>query len=187
MGRGKFKGKPTGRRQFSTPEEMIAGTSARRPRTFRQEEAEIEEEERSKESEEESEEDSDGEKKKGTQGIIEIENPNLVKPKNVKAKNVDIEKTTELSRRERYIAAFVCVSLQYDPYEVMDREAILCACYMLGMNPPLPFMFLCFSDHSIFSHFLLLTCIHPSHKTMRHWPSGISWSSTIFLTVLLPL
>ncbi|XP_009623400.1 uncharacterized protein LOC107785297 [Nicotiana tabacum] len=101
MGRGKFKGKPTGRRQFSTPEEMIAGTSARRPRTFRQEEAEIEEEERSKESEEESEEDSDGEKKKGTQGIIEIENPNLVKPKNVKAKNVDIEKTTELSRRER--------------------------------------------------------------------------------------
>ncbi|KAK4347200.1 hypothetical protein RND71_033539 [Anisodus tanguticus] len=100
MGRGKFKGKPTGRRQFSTPEEMRAGTSARRPRTFKQEEAEIEEDERS-ESEEESEEDSDGEKPKGTQGIIEIENPNLVKPKNVKAKNVDIEKTTELSRRER--------------------------------------------------------------------------------------
>ncbi|KAJ8545475.1 hypothetical protein K7X08_018058 [Anisodus acutangulus] len=100
MGRGKFKGKPTGRRQFSTPEEMRAGTSARRPRTFKQEEAEIEEDERS-ESEEESEEDSDGEKPKGTQGIIEIENPNLVKPKNVKAKNADIEKTTELSRRER--------------------------------------------------------------------------------------
>ncbi|XP_055802794.1 uncharacterized protein LOC129871998 [Solanum dulcamara] len=100
MGRGKFKGKPTGRRQFSTPEEMLAGTS-RRPRTFKQEEAEIEENERSEESEEESEEDSDGEKRKGTQGIIEIENPNLVKPKNVKARNVDIEKTTELSRRER--------------------------------------------------------------------------------------
>ncbi|KAF3680495.1 28 kDa heat- and acid-stable phosphoprotein [Capsicum annuum] len=119
MGRGKFKGKPTGRRQFSTPEEMIAGSSARRPRTFKQEEAEIEEDERSEESEEESEDDSNGEarvrlthgvaksevifvqKRKGTQGIIEIENPNLVKPKNVKAKNVDIEKTTELSRRER--------------------------------------------------------------------------------------
>lgn len=100
MGRGKFKGKPTGRRQFSTPEEMLAGSS-RRPRTFKQEEAEIEEDERSEESEEESEEDSDGEKRKGTQGIIEIENPNLVKPKHVKAKNVDIEKTTELSRRER--------------------------------------------------------------------------------------
>ncbi|TMW85727.1 28 kDa heat- and acid-stable phosphoprotein [Solanum pennellii] len=101
MGRGKFKGKPTGRRQFSTPEEMLAGTS-RRPRTFKQEEAEAEDNEKfEEESEEESEEDSDGERRKGTQGIIEIENPNLVKPKNVKAKNVDIEKTTELSRRER--------------------------------------------------------------------------------------
>lgn len=98
MGRGKFKGKPTGRRQFSTPEEMIAGTSASRPRTFRQEAAEVEEDER---SEEESEEESDDEKRKGTQGVIQIENPNLAKPKNVKARDIDMEKTTELSRRER--------------------------------------------------------------------------------------
>ncbi|RYR65557.1 hypothetical protein Ahy_A03g011490 [Arachis hypogaea] len=35
MGRGKFKSKPTGRRQFSTPEDMAAGTSSR-PKTFRQ-------------------------------------------------------------------------------------------------------------------------------------------------------
>ncbi|XP_027111844.1 28 kDa heat- and acid-stable phosphoprotein [Coffea eugenioides] len=99
MGRGKFKGKPTGRRQFSTPEEMIAGTSAPRPRTFRQEEAEVEEDVR---SEEESEEESeDEEKRKGTQGVIQIENPNLAKPKNVKARDIDMEKTTELSRRER--------------------------------------------------------------------------------------
>ncbi|XP_058201232.1 uncharacterized protein LOC131315984 [Rhododendron vialii] len=99
MGRGKFKGKPTGRRQFSTPEEMLAGTSAR-PRTFKQAEAKEEEEERSEEeSGEESEEES--EKRKGTQGVIEIENPNLVKPKTLKARDVDIEKTTELSRRER--------------------------------------------------------------------------------------
>lgn len=94
MGRGKFKGKPTGRRNFSTPEEMVAGTSTR-PRSFKQEVA-VEEVE---ESEEELEEES--EKKKGTQGIIEIENPNLVKPKNVKARDIDLEKTTELSRRER--------------------------------------------------------------------------------------
>ncbi|RWR97494.1 heat- and acid-stable phosphoprotein isoform X1 [Cinnamomum micranthum f. kanehirae] len=40
-------------------------------------------------------------KRKGAQGVIEIENPNLVKPKNVKARDLDIEKTTELSRRER--------------------------------------------------------------------------------------
>ncbi|KAK9268076.1 hypothetical protein L1049_010515 [Liquidambar formosana] len=99
MGRGKFKGKPTGRRQFSTPEEMLAGTSSR-PRTFKQEVAEEEEEEEEVEdSGEESEDES--EKRKGTQGVIEIENPNLVKPKTVKAKNIDLEKTTELSRRER--------------------------------------------------------------------------------------
>ncbi len=99
MVRGKFKGKPTGRRQFSTPEEMIAGTSSR-PRTFKKEEAEVEEDERSEEeSEVESEDESD--KKKGTQGIIEIENPNLVKPKTLKARDVDMDKTTELSRRER--------------------------------------------------------------------------------------
>ncbi|XVF78653.1 hypothetical protein PTKIN_Ptkin14bG0152400 [Pterospermum kingtungense] len=98
MGRGKFKGKPTGHRHFSTPEELLAGTSAR-PRTFRKEEAEVEEEEEKEESEEEAEEGS--EKRKGTQGLIQIENPNLVKQKNVKAKDVDMGRTTELSRRER--------------------------------------------------------------------------------------
>uniref|UniRef100_A0A803LLQ2 Casein kinase substrate phosphoprotein PP28 domain-containing protein n=1 Tax=Chenopodium quinoa TaxID=63459 RepID=A0A803LLQ2_CHEQI len=75
MGRGKFKGKPTGRRQFSTPEDILGGTS--RPRTFRQR------------------------KMKGTQGIIEIDNPNVVKKQNLKAKDIDLDKTTELTRRER--------------------------------------------------------------------------------------
>ncbi|XWS52129.1 hypothetical protein CRYUN_Cryun11dG0040600 [Craigia yunnanensis] len=99
MGRGKFKGKPTGHRHFSTPEELLAGTSAR-PRTFKKQEAEVEEEE--EESEEEVEEvEEEPEKRKGTQGLIEIENPNLAKQKNVKAKDVDMGKTTELSRRER--------------------------------------------------------------------------------------
>ncbi|KAK1302251.1 hypothetical protein QJS10_CPB12g01208 [Acorus calamus] len=121
MGRGKFKGKPTGRRQFSTPEEMLAGTSAR-PRTFRQHygdirrrggplipspfhkvhnEEEVAEEEVELEEESEEESDDETEKKKSTQGGIEIENPNLVKPKNVKARQVDLEKMPELSRRER--------------------------------------------------------------------------------------
>ncbi|XP_042044948.1 28 kDa heat- and acid-stable phosphoprotein-like [Salvia splendens] len=99
MGRGKFKGKPTGRRQFSTPEEMIAGSSAR-PRTFRKEVADVVEDETSDvESEEESE--GEPEKVKGAEGVIQIENPNLVKPKNLKARDADFEKTTELSRRER--------------------------------------------------------------------------------------
>ncbi|XP_078151645.1 28 kDa heat/acid-stable phosphoprotein-like protein [Carex rostrata] len=102
MGRGKFKGKPTGRRNFSTVEEMAAGTSTR-PRTFRKEEAEYnekEENEETEESEEESEEEDDS-KRKGTEGVIKIENPNLAKAKNVKAKEVDLGKTTELTRRER--------------------------------------------------------------------------------------
>ncbi|KAK7845453.1 anthocyanidin 3-o-glucoside 2''-o-glucosyltransferase [Quercus suber] len=107
MGRGKYKNKPTGKRQFSTPEDILAGTSTR-PRTFRQHEAEHEEEESREESDEGSEEESGEEseesleKRKGTQGIIEIENPNLVKPKSVKARDVDLGKTTELSRRERF-------------------------------------------------------------------------------------
>ncbi|XP_020206166.1 28 kDa heat- and acid-stable phosphoprotein [Cajanus cajan] len=102
MGRGKFKSKPTGRRQFSTREDLIAGTSTR-PRSFKQKEAEHEEEVSEEVSGDESEEESEDEttKTKGTQGVIEIENPNLVKPKNLKAKDVDVGKTTELSRRER--------------------------------------------------------------------------------------
>ncbi|XP_047328990.1 28 kDa heat- and acid-stable phosphoprotein-like [Impatiens glandulifera] len=101
MGRGKFKGKPTGRRMFSTPEEMRAGSSAR-PRTFKKEAiVEDEDQERSEEESEEESSEDESEKQKGVQGIIQIENPNLVKPKTVKARNVDTEKTTELSRRER--------------------------------------------------------------------------------------
>ncbi|MCH86152.1 28 kDa heat- and acid-stable phosphoprotein-like, partial [Trifolium medium] len=40
-------------------------------------------------------------KAKGVQGVIEIQNPNLVKPKTIKARDIDIGKTSELSRRER--------------------------------------------------------------------------------------
>ncbi|CAN1229625.1 28 kDa heat- and acid-stable phosphoprotein [Linum grandiflorum] len=99
MGRGKFKGKPTGHRHFSTPEEMLAGSSSR-PKTFKRVEAEYEDEKAEEESgEEESGEES--EKRKGTQGLIQIENPNIAKPKNLKARDLDMGKTTELSRRER--------------------------------------------------------------------------------------
>ncbi|GAA0157895.1 hypothetical protein LIER_15056 [Lithospermum erythrorhizon] len=79
----------------------VAGTSASRPRTFKREEAEVKDEEEKFEEESEEELDQDSDKRKGTQGIIEIENPNLVKPKNLKARDIDIGKTTELSRRER--------------------------------------------------------------------------------------
>lgn len=99
-GRGKFKGKPTGRRHFSTPEEMAAGTSTK-PRSFKRNPEEEEESEEEVSEEEESEEEEETMKKKGTAGVIEIHNPNLVKPKNVKAKDVDMDRPAELSRRER--------------------------------------------------------------------------------------
>ncbi|CAM8897104.1 unnamed protein product [Rhodiola kirilowii] len=79
---------------------MVAGSSAR-PRTFRLEVVEDVEEEEQSEEESEEESEDENEKRKGTQGIIEIVNPNLVKPETLKAKNIDLEKTTELSRRER--------------------------------------------------------------------------------------
>ncbi|WOL11007.1 28 kDa heat- and acid-stable phosphoprotein-like [Canna indica] len=102
MGRGRFKAKPTGRRNFSTPEEMAAGSSAR-PRTFKK----AQEEEAAHHEKEESEEESGGdseeetEKKKGILDASEIQNPNLVKPRNVKARAADVESSPELSRRER--------------------------------------------------------------------------------------
>ncbi|XP_010518781.1 PREDICTED: 28 kDa heat- and acid-stable phosphoprotein-like [Tarenaya hassleriana] len=101
MGRGKFKGKPTGQRHFSHPDDLRAGTSSARPRSFKREEAEYEREEEENE-EVVVEEESDGEeKKKGHENLIEVENPNRAKPKTVKARDLDVGKTTELSRRER--------------------------------------------------------------------------------------
>uniref|UniRef100_A0A1J3J6X9 28 kDa heat-and acid-stable phosphoprotein n=1 Tax=Noccaea caerulescens TaxID=107243 RepID=A0A1J3J6X9_NOCCA len=103
MGRGKFKGKPTGQRRFSSAADILAGTSAARPRSFKQKEAEYEEDiedESEEESEEESEDESDV-KKKGHEALIEVDNPNRAKPKTLKAKDLDATKTTELSRRER--------------------------------------------------------------------------------------
>ncbi|OMP07255.1 Casein kinase substrate, phosphoprotein PP28 [Corchorus olitorius] len=106
MARGKTKPKRTGQRTFSSVEEILAGTSSR-PSTFTQREAKYNEDEESKrgfrqESEEESDDETEKEQKqKGIQGLIEINNPNWVKPKNVKVRDIDIGKTTELSRRER--------------------------------------------------------------------------------------
>ncbi|CAK9861863.1 hypothetical protein CY35_12G062200 [Sphagnum magellanicum] len=99
-GRGKFKGKPTGRRHFSTPEEMAAGTSGK-PRSFKRDAKEEENGEDESEEEEEEESEDESLKKKGAQGVIEIENPNLVKIKNLKVKDVDLDRPAELSRRER--------------------------------------------------------------------------------------
>ncbi|CAN6327605.1 unnamed protein product [Urochloa humidicola] len=101
MAKGKFKHKPTGERTFSTPEEIAAGSSADRPRTFKKQAEKDVYDRRGEPEEEEESEDFAKPKHKGTEGLIEIENPNLVKPKNIKAKGIDIGKTTDISRRER--------------------------------------------------------------------------------------
>uniref|UniRef100_A0ACD5T8I6 Uncharacterized protein n=1 Tax=Avena sativa TaxID=4498 RepID=A0ACD5T8I6_AVESA len=102
MARGKFKGKPTGERTFSSEEELAAGTSAGRPKSFKKKQVEKEVYERRDESiEEEDEEEVEKTKHKGTAGLIEIDNPNLAKPKNIKAKDVNVDRTADLSRRER--------------------------------------------------------------------------------------
>ncbi|WVZ99247.1 hypothetical protein U9M48_044575 [Paspalum notatum var. saurae] len=109
MAKGKFKHKPTGERTFSTPEEIAAGSSAGRPTTFKKHEEKDVYNRRGEPEEEVDSEDFARPKHKGTEGLIEIENPNLVKPKNIKAKDIDltsfamaqIGKATDISRRER--------------------------------------------------------------------------------------
>ena len=47
-------------------------------------------------------------KKKGVEDLIEIENPNRVVKKNIKAKDADVNARVELSRRERYVVIIYC-------------------------------------------------------------------------------
>ncbi|XP_061998885.1 uncharacterized protein LOC133716180 [Rosa rugosa] len=106
MGKGKdkYKSKAIGRqRQFSNTEDLLIDSTC----TYSKPEAEhyeADEVEFAEGSEEEalSEEESENKKSKGVEGIIEIQNPNLLKQKKaLKARDIDIGKTTELSRRER--------------------------------------------------------------------------------------
>ncbi|KAL5554765.1 hypothetical protein UlMin_042166 [Ulmus minor] len=76
MGRGKFKGKPNGQLNFSTPEQLFAGTSSH------PEEVRVRQ----------------GGGGRSIQRLMEIENPNLLK-----SKNEDMEKKTKFSRREREV------------------------------------------------------------------------------------
>ncbi|KAK6141298.1 hypothetical protein DH2020_024967 [Rehmannia glutinosa] len=97
MGRGKFKGKPTGA-AISPPPKRCWLVPLLDLALSRKEEGEVEEEmsmwtvRRKLRMNQKSE--------RGL-GVIQVENPNLAKPKNLKACDVDIEKTTELLRRER--------------------------------------------------------------------------------------
>ncbi|GJP30588.1 hypothetical protein CLOM_g4115 [Closterium sp. NIES-68] len=102
-GRGR-KGGPTGRRHFSTIEEMKSGTSSEpkwKQRRNRDQEDDPEEEGEEGSSEEESEEEEE-EKHKGVAGLIAVENPNAPRKAAVKVSQADTSApTTQLSRRER--------------------------------------------------------------------------------------
>ncbi|NP_997797.1 pdgfa associated protein 1a [Danio rerio] len=97
MPRGGKKGHKGRGKQFSNPEEIDRQMRAQK---------ELEENggaERgsSSESEEETSSDDEQPKRKGVEGLIEIENPNRVSQKSKKVVEIDVNAPKELSRRER--------------------------------------------------------------------------------------
>ncbi|KAF4106644.1 pdgfa associated protein 1a [Onychostoma macrolepis] len=96
MPRGGKKGHKGRGKQFSNPEEIDRQMKAQREL----EENEGAERGSSSESEEESSSDEEP-KRKGVEGLIEIENPNRVSQKSKKVVEIDVNAPKELSRRER--------------------------------------------------------------------------------------
>ncbi|KAI1886724.1 hypothetical protein AGOR_G00198760 [Albula goreensis] len=98
MPRGGKKGHKGRGKQFSNPEEID-----RQMRAEREKEANggAEPENSSESEEESSDEEFDQQKKKGVEGLIEIENPNRVSQKSKKVADLDVSAPKELSRRER--------------------------------------------------------------------------------------
>ncbi|XP_039541342.1 pdgfa associated protein 1a [Pimephales promelas] len=92
-GRKSHKGRG---KQFSNPEEID-----RQMKAQRELEAKEGADRESSESEEESSSDDEEPKRKGVEGIIEIENPNRISQKSKKIVEVDVNAPKELSRRER--------------------------------------------------------------------------------------
>ncbi|KAA0725256.1 28 kDa heat- and acid-stable phosphoprotein PDGF-associated protein [Triplophysa tibetana] len=97
MPRGGKKGHKGRGKQFSNPEEIDRQMRAQKEL----EENEGAEGEKSSGSEEESSSDDEPQKRKGVEGLIEIENPNRVTQKSKKVAEVDVSEPKELSRRER--------------------------------------------------------------------------------------
>ncbi|KAI7797310.1 pdgfa associated protein 1a [Triplophysa rosa] len=97
MPRGGKKGHKGRGKQFSNPEEIDRQMRAQKEL----EENEGAEGEKSSGSEDESSSDDEPQKRKGVEGLIEIENPNRVTQKSKKVAEVDVSEPKELSRRER--------------------------------------------------------------------------------------
>ncbi|KAM8934546.1 28 kDa heat- and acid-stable phosphoprotein isoform 2-T2 [Pelodytes ibericus] len=109
MPKGGRKGGHKGRvRQYTSPEEIDAQIKAEHEKA---QEAELEEggaavdptKEKKDHSSDESDEDDDDyqQKRKGVEGLIDIENPNRAAQTTKKVTQVDLEGPKELSRRER--------------------------------------------------------------------------------------
>ncbi|XP_022539088.1 LOW QUALITY PROTEIN: pdgfa associated protein 1b [Astyanax mexicanus] len=109
MPKGGRKGGHKGRmRTYTSPEEIDAQMKAEKERKKIEEEADgatvnddnqTEDKPAGSGSEDSDEEDSD--KKKGVEGLIEIENPNRVAQKSKKVTEIELEGPKQLSRRER--------------------------------------------------------------------------------------
>ncbi|XP_051770619.1 pdgfa associated protein 1a [Ctenopharyngodon idella] len=97
MPRGGRKGHKGRGKQFSNPEEIDRQMKAQREL----EANEGAERGSSSESEEESSSDDEQPKRKGVEGLIEIENPNRTAHKSKKVVEIDVNAPKELSRRER--------------------------------------------------------------------------------------
>ncbi|XP_062382129.1 pdgfa associated protein 1a [Sardina pilchardus] len=99
MPRGGKKGHKGRGKQFSNPEEIDRQMKAQREKEANEG---IEKESGSESDEETSSSDDDvSSKRKGVEGLIEIENPNRVSQKSKKVAEVDVNTPRELSRRER--------------------------------------------------------------------------------------
>ncbi|KAL4658384.1 28 kDa heat- and acid-stable phosphoprotein [Arapaima gigas] len=107
MPKGGRKGGHKGRmRTYTSPEEIDAQMKAEKERRKQDEEGDAETndgetEEKQQESGSEDSEDESCQKRKGVEGLIDIENPNRVVQKSKKVTDIELEGPKQLSRRER--------------------------------------------------------------------------------------
>nr|XP_020017331.1 28 kDa heat- and acid-stable phosphoprotein isoform X2 [Castor canadensis] len=114
MPKGGRKGGHKGRaRQYTSPEEIDAQLQAEEQKAREEEEQEEggdgasgdpKKEKKSLDSDESEDEDDDyQQKRKGVEGLIDIENPNRVAQTTKKVTQLDLDGPKELSRRERFL------------------------------------------------------------------------------------
>ncbi|KPP66701.1 solute carrier family 16 (monocarboxylic acid transporters), member 8-like [Scleropages formosus] len=96
MPRGGKKGYKGRRKQFSNPEEID-----RQMRAEKEKEDDADSDPESTSESEESSDEDEQQRRKGVEGLIEIENPNRITQNSKKVTDLDVSVPKELSRRER--------------------------------------------------------------------------------------